>query len=70
MTREQFNSQMWRNGMRCFIEIRIQDETKRHYGTIRSVMFNSSKLGILLDGKDVIEKIPCERVTLISNNKE
>lgn len=64
MTREEFDSKQWRKGMRCFIEVEIGDKKKKSYGTIMKVLFGAQAVGIKFDGKDYVERIGCERVTL------
>ena len=70
MTREEFDSKQWRKGMRCFIEVETGDKKKKSYGTIMKVLFGAQAVGIKFDGKDYVERIGCERVTLQDDRQQ
>ena len=64
MTREEFDKKLWHKDMRCFIEIEVNGKTKKSYGTIVKVHFGGQFVGVRFDGKDYVERIGCERITL------
>lgn len=64
MTREEFDRKQWHKDMRCFIEIEVAGKTKKSYGTIIKVHFGGQFVGVKFDGKDFVERVNCERITL------
>lgn len=64
MTREEFDKKQWHKDMRCFIETDVNGKTKKSYGTIVKVHFGGQFVGVRFDGKDYVERIGCERITL------
>ncbi len=64
MTREEFDKKQWHKDMRCFIETEVNGKTKKSYGTIVKVHFGAQFVGVRFDGKDYVERIGCERITL------
>ncbi len=64
MTREEFDKKQWHKDMRCFIETEVNGKTKKSYGTIVKVHFGGQFVGVRFDGKDYVERIGCERITL------
>lgn len=64
MTREEFDKKQWHKDMRCFIEIEVAGKLKKSYGTIIKVHFGGQFVGVKFDGKDYVERVSCERITL------